>query len=86
MAPKLTPEEARRQGVRVTDPAVVSCAAPAGERAWIGVRFLCSGAYVRVHRDVRRAEYLARCPKCSKTLKFRVGEGGTDRRIFEVSC
>ena len=27
-----------------------------------------------------------RCPKCGKTVSFRVGSGGTSERFFEVSC
>ncbi|MEO0484267.1 MAG: hypothetical protein AAF138_11660 [Planctomycetota bacterium] len=58
----------------------------AGSRPFIGVYFACSKRYVRVLRDVRRTEYLARCPSCGKTKRFQVGSGGSNRRIFELTC
>ncbi len=56
------------------------------ERPWIGVRFLCSNRYVRVHRRADGSGYLARCPACGRQVSFRVGPGGTESRFFEVSC
>lgn len=56
------------------------------ERPWIGVRFVCAGAYVRVYRNVEGTGYLASCPKCGRRMRFRVGAGGTDQRFFDVSC
>ena len=58
---------------------------PAG-RPWLGVRFTCSGAYVRVYRSVDGQSYLARCPRCGRAVRFRVGSGGTNERFFEVRC
>jgi hypothetical protein len=53
---------------------------------WIGVRFVCAGKYVRVFRRPESPAYLARCPKCGKCVRFRVGSGGSDARMFDVSC
>ena len=55
-------------------------------RPWIGVRFNCAGAYVRAYRNPDEYVYVARCPRCGKSLNFRVGVGGTGRRLFEASC
>lgn len=55
-------------------------------RPWIGVRFLCSGQYLRVYRNRAGDAYLAACPRCGKTVRFRVGHGGVQERFFEVSC
>lgn len=55
-------------------------------RPWIGVRFLCAGAYVRVSRNKEGTAYHAMCPRCGKRIRFRVGPGGTNQRFFEVSC
>jgi hypothetical protein len=55
-------------------------------RPWLGVRFACSGAYVRVYRNAAGTEYLARCPRCGKSVRFAVGPGGTGQRFFEVRC
>lgn len=68
---------------------VVQSGAPGGGgggRPWLGVRFVCSGQYVRVLRDAGGTHYLARCPTCAKTVRFRVGPGGSDQRIYDVSC
>lgn len=61
-------------------------AAGAAARPWLGVKFTCSGAYVRVYRNADGTAYHARCPKCGQCMRFRVGQGGTDKRFFEVSC
>ena len=53
---------------------------------WLGVRFLCAGAYLRVYRNRAGTAYTANCPKCSKCIRFRVGPGGSSQRFFEVSC
>lgn len=55
-------------------------------RPWLGVHFVCAGAYQRVYRNEAGTAYLARCPKCAKCIRFRVGQGGDNRRFFEVSC
>jgi hypothetical protein len=55
-------------------------------RPWLGVRFACSGAYLRVYRSGDARAYLARCPRCGKAVRFRVGPGGTGERFFEVRC
>ncbi|MBL9031824.1 MAG: hypothetical protein JNM80_08965 [Phycisphaerae bacterium] len=62
--------------------------APAGRsgRPWLGVRFACSGAYLRVYRNPEDRQYRATCPRCGRTVTFRVGPGGTSSRFFEVRC
>lgn len=57
-----------------------------GGRPWLGVRFACAGAYVRVYRDKDGKAYNARCPRCGKAIVFRVGPGGNNQRFYEVSC
>lgn len=59
---------------------------PARGRPFIQVWFRCSRRYVRCFRNARGTGYLARCPKCGRTVRFHVGPGGTTRRVFEVSC
>ncbi|MBS0188829.1 MAG: hypothetical protein JSS51_12225 [Planctomycetes bacterium] len=55
-------------------------------RPFLQVIFLCGPTYVRVYRNRAGDAYEARCPKCGKPVRFRVGEGGTDSRAFEVDC
>ena len=56
------------------------------QRPWLGVRFVCSGAYQRVYRSKDGSSYVARCPKCGHSLRFTVGDGGRSERFYEVSC
>lgn len=56
------------------------------ERPWLGVRFGCTGAYLRVYRARDGISYHARCPRCGRAVTFKVGEGGTSHRFFEVHC
>jgi len=61
--------------------------APASDpRPSLGVYFKCAHRYVRVFRSPTANRYIARCPKCGKSIRFRVGPGGTSQRFFEVSC
>lgn len=55
-------------------------------RPWLGVRFDCAGVYVRVYRNPNANAYLAQCPACGQSVRFRVGPGGTAERFFTVSC
>jgi hypothetical protein len=48
------------------------------------VLFNCCRAYVRVYRSPDASHYHARCPKCGKSVRFQVGDGGTDERSFVV--
>lgn len=61
-------------------------AAVGPSRPFIGVLFRCAASYQRVYRDRTGTRYLARCPRCGKTVRFVVGEGGTNERFFEVEC
>lgn len=60
--------------------------APHTGRPWLGIQFVCANRYRRVFRDVNGNEYLARCPSCGKCVRFRVGQGGSNERFFEVDC
>jgi len=55
-------------------------------KPWLGVRFICGGTYLRVYRRPEDPAYVARCPRCTECIRFRVGEGGTDARLYEVDC
>jgi hypothetical protein len=55
-------------------------------RPWLGVRFLCAGAYQRVFRNAEGDAYLATCPRCGRNVRFAIGREGTSQRFFDVSC
>lgn len=55
-------------------------------RPYLRVYFRCANAYQRVYRDPDGRGYLARCPKCSGTMRFSIGPEGSNQRSFEVSC
>lgn len=55
-------------------------------RPFLGLHFTCSGQYARANKTADGKAYLGRCPRCGACVKFPIGEGGTDRRFFEVSC
>lgn len=59
--------------------------ADAGDgRPYLSVRFACCNVYARIYRSTDSASYHGRCPKCLKPVKFVVGEGGSDARVFVV--
>lgn len=58
----------------------------APERPWLGLYFRCTGQYARAYRNAEGTAYLGRCPKCGKTVRFVVGEGGSNERMFRVEC
>jgi len=55
-------------------------------RPFLQVVFTCGNSYQRVYRSSDQKRYLARCPKCGRQVRFQVGEGGTDQRVFRVHC
>lgn len=55
-------------------------------KPFLMVTFTCANAYVKVFRSIDSTHYLARCPKCAKTMKFEVGDAGSNQRTFSVSC
>jgi hypothetical protein len=55
------------------------------KRSFLGVMFECCKVYVRVYIDPSGEAYNGRCPRCSKTVRFVVGEGGSGSRTWRVS-
>lgn len=53
-------------------------------RKFIGVHFRCCNVYSRIYQNKEGTAYVGRCPKCMKTIRADVGEGGTNQRFFEA--
>jgi len=54
------------------------------KKKFLGLKFTCCGVYARVYVNRDGTAYEGRCPKCLKSVKLKIGEGGTDNRFFEV--
>lgn len=58
-------------------------AAPAA-RPFLSVLFACCNVYQRVYRDSSEAAYMGRCPKCGRSVRFPIGQGGVATRFFRA--
>jgi hypothetical protein len=56
-----------------------------GGRKWIGVNFECCGVYTRIYKNREGTAYEGCCPKCARPVRVRVGQGGTDHRMFRAT-
>lgn len=53
-------------------------------KAFLGIMFNCCNVYGRIYKNKSGTAYVGRCPKCMRSVKVPVGEGGTSRRFFSA--
>jgi len=58
---------------------------PKLSRPFLGITFACCQVYVRVYRNAVGTAYEARCPRCTRRVRFVVGDGGSGCRFWTVS-
>ena len=51
-------------------------------RPFLSVFFECCRVYTRVYRRPSQSFYVARCPKCLRATRVRIGPDGTEQRFF----
>lgn len=51
---------------------------------WIGIRFACHGAYLRVVVPPAGKKTTVKCPVCGREADVVRGAEGSDRRFFEI--
>lgn len=55
-------------------------------KRFLGVRFATCNTYGRLYLNDDGDAYVGRCPKCFTPFTVRVGEGGTESRMFIANC
>lgn len=53
-------------------------------KSFLGIMFNCCSVYGRIYKNKEGTAYVGRCPKCMRTIKVDVGEGGTNKRFFSA--
>lgn len=52
---------------------------------YLGIMFNCCNVYARIYKNRDGSAYVGRCPKCMRTVRVQVGEGGTNQRFFNAN-
>lgn len=51
---------------------------------YLGIMFNCCNVYARIYKNKDGTAYTGRCPRCMRTIRIPVGEGGTKQRFFNA--
>lgn len=52
------------------------------QRKFLGIKFDCCGVYARIYQNKEGTAYVGRCPKCLRSIRIKIAEGGTNNRFF----
>jgi len=53
-------------------------------KKFLGIMFNCCNVYARIYKNKEGTAYVGRCPRCMRSVKVKVGEGGTNTRFFNA--
>ncbi|MEI8128504.1 MAG: hypothetical protein WCG95_02700 [bacterium] len=51
---------------------------------YLGIMFKCCNIYGRIYKNKDGNAYVGRCPRCMRSIRIAVGEGGTNERFFSA--
>lgn len=51
---------------------------------FLGIMFNCCNTYGRIYKNKDGTAYVGRCPRCMRSLRVKIGEGGTNQRFFNA--
>lgn len=51
---------------------------------YLGIMFNCCGVYGRIYKNKDQTAYVGHCPKCMRSIRVNIGEGGVSRRFFDA--
>jgi len=54
------------------------------EKKFLGIYFECCNTYGRIYKNKEGTHYTGRCPRCLRSIKVPIGEGGTNSRFFRA--
>lgn len=60
--------------------------ATAKGKPFLGVRYVNCQCYGRLYMNDDKNAYVGCCPRCGKRYHVRIGESGTDSRMFVAAC
>jgi hypothetical protein len=68
----------------LTDATVQQTSDEHSARPWLGLQFECCGVYSRIYRNREATAYTGFCPRCARPVRVKIGEGGTNSRMFRA--
>lgn len=54
------------------------------KKKYLGIMFKCCSVYGRIYENKDKTAYVGKCPRCMRSIRVKIGEGGTNTRFFEA--